>query len=133
MKYRCHSQSPNNPYATYYRDKGIKVCDEWCEDFWEFQRWSLAHGYQEGLTIDRIDGDGDYSPGNCRWVTAAENSKNQPKQKKRRKPRIATTPITDTQDFKSTMERLDERQKEAVKWFALGLMAVSEGRKEAAA
>jgi len=75
MKYRCHSKSPNNPYAKNYRDRGITVCEEWRESFEAFSEWALANGYQVGLTIDRINADGNYEPANCRWVTASENSK----------------------------------------------------------
>lgn len=75
MKYRCHSESPRNPYARYYRDKGIVVCDEWRSDFKVFEKWAHENGYKEGLSIDRIDSDGNYEPENCRWVTVSENSK----------------------------------------------------------
>ncbi|MBO6178495.1 MAG: hypothetical protein J6M62_11215 [Selenomonadaceae bacterium] len=79
MKYRCNSESKNNHYAPYYRDRGIRVCEIWSKDFFKFQEWSLENGYKEGLTIDRIDGNGNYEPSNCRWVTMAENSRNKQK------------------------------------------------------
>ena len=75
MRYRCNSDSPRNHYASRYRDRGIKVCNEWDTSFDDFKEWAMNHGYQEGLTIDRIDADGDYEPCNCRWVTKSENSK----------------------------------------------------------
>lgn len=59
-----------------YGGRGITVCDEWLNDPDAFVRWSLSHGYREGLAIDRIDNDKGYSPDNCRWVTAAENNQN---------------------------------------------------------
>lgn len=66
MKQRC-----SNPKATKYEiygGKGIKVCDEWL-DFMSFYNWSTQNGYNDDLSIDRIDGDKDYTPGNCRWTT----------------------------------------------------------------
>ncbi|MBQ6024581.1 MAG: hypothetical protein IJL20_03105 [Lachnospiraceae bacterium] len=75
MKYRCHSQSPNNHYAIHYRDKGIKVCEEWRNSFRAFYDWAMINGYKEGLVIDRINPEGDYEPDNCQWITASENSK----------------------------------------------------------
>lgn len=76
MKHRCHGQGTKDKNYAYYRDRGIEVCSEWRNDFGAFAEWSLANGYADGLTIDRIDCDGDYCPGNCRWVTVSENNKN---------------------------------------------------------
>lgn len=57
-----------------YRDRGITVCEEW-RHFRVFEAWALSHGWRKGLQIDRIDGDGDYCPENCRIVTAKENQR----------------------------------------------------------
>lgn len=57
-----------------YRDRGVRVCDEWTR-FPAFEAWAIAHGWRKGLQIDRIDGDGDYSPSNCRFVTRIENAR----------------------------------------------------------
>lgn len=51
-----------------------KVCDEW-NNFENFERWALANGYADNLTIDRINNKGDYEPENCRWVTLADNAR----------------------------------------------------------
>lgn len=59
-----------------YRDKGIRVCDEWASSYEAFHAWAEANGYEEGLTIDRMDNDGDYTPGNCRWVSQRRNARN---------------------------------------------------------
>lgn len=66
MKQRC-----NNPNATKYEiygGKGIKVCNEWL-DFNNFYKWATENGYEDSLSIDRIDGNKDYTPDNCRWTT----------------------------------------------------------------
>lgn len=59
-----------------YGGSGIKVCDEWANDFNKFKDWALSHGYEEDLTIDRIDPRKDYEPTNCRWVTMDVQAKN---------------------------------------------------------
>lgn len=72
MHNRC--EKPQEPAYRWYGAKGVKVCDEWTT-FEPFYAWAISNGYQEGLTIDRIDPDGDYCPENCRWITRSENSR----------------------------------------------------------
>ena len=72
MKDRC--RNANNRDYQWYGGNGICICKEW-EDYDAFREWAKDHGYQENLTIDRIDSEKEYSPDNCRWVTATENSK----------------------------------------------------------
>lgn len=72
MKYRC--SNPTDTKYDRYGGRGIKVCDEWVNNSRAFVLWALENGYKPGLTIDRIDNDGDYEPGNCRFVTRSENS-----------------------------------------------------------
>lgn len=72
MKNRCYN--PKNSSYEIYGGRGIKVCDEWKNDYVAFRKWALEFGYKEGLSIDRIDPDGDYAPYNCRFITLNENS-----------------------------------------------------------
>lgn len=71
---RCYN--PNDKRYPDYGERGIRVCDEWRNDKNSFFEWGKSHGCSEGLQLDRIDNNGDYSPENCRWVTPKQNSLN---------------------------------------------------------
>ena len=74
MKTRCYDINCHT-YSR-YGNRGIKVCDEWKNDFQTFYNWAMANGYQDNLTIDRIDVNGNYEPSNCRWVDKYTQSNN---------------------------------------------------------
>lgn len=74
MKERCGN--PKNRSYKHYGARGISVCDEWANDFSSFRSWAMSNGYSENLTIDRIDFNGNYEPGNCRFVTTAMQNRN---------------------------------------------------------
>lgn len=75
MKTRCYNK--NREDYKYYGGRGISVCTEWEHDFVAFREWALSNGYDDSLTLDRIDPDGNYCPSNCRWATAKEQGNNQ--------------------------------------------------------
>ena len=71
-----------NPKYKYYLDyggRGITICEEWKNNFKSFYDWAMSNGYEEnrGLSIDRIDNDGNYCPENCRWTTQTIQTRNQ--------------------------------------------------------
>lgn len=68
--------NPNNKDFDSYGGKGIIICDEWKNDFLPFRDWALSNGYQDNLTIDRKDNNGNYGPENCRWTTQEVQSRN---------------------------------------------------------
>jgi len=71
MKQRCENK--NSYDYKYYGRKGISVCEEWRNNYPAFKLWALLNGYDDNLTIDRIDHNGNYEPSNCQWLTQSKN------------------------------------------------------------
>lgn len=79
IKNRCYCKSTYE--YKWYGDRGIGMCDDWHYDFLKFREWAIANGYDDNAprgqcTIERIDRDGNYEPGNCKIATMLEQSQN---------------------------------------------------------
>lgn len=92
-KNRVHGQSPHGLYVTWrdmlsrcqnpkhksyhnYGGRGVNICSEWATSFERFAEWAISAGWKEGLTIDRIEVNGNYTPDNCKWSTRKEQAQN---------------------------------------------------------
>src|SRR5699024_10819152 len=71
---RCKTKSGN--HGKNYFQKGIRVCDEWLSNKESFYKWALDNGYNNNMTIERIDNDKGYNPSNCKWIPLSFQSKN---------------------------------------------------------
>lgn len=98
MKTRCYNK--NDPAYPDYGGRGIIVCAEWRNNFPAFWDWSHANNYAEGLTLDRKEVNGNYEPGNCRWVGYDVQARN------KRNNRADTVSVTAFNETKSIREWL---------------------------
>ena len=73
MKHRC--DNPNDTWYHNYGGRGISYYDEW-KEFMPFHYWAYSNGYKKGLTLERIDVDGNYGPSNCTWIPKSEQTNN---------------------------------------------------------
>jgi len=72
MRVRCYGRSKTDQWFR-YRAKNIQICDAWM-DYETFRKWAMSNGFEDGLSIDRIDNDGDYCPENCHFITRSEHA-----------------------------------------------------------
>jgi len=96
MLARCHRES--HRWFSHYGARGITVCEEWLS----FENFYADMGDPPpGLSIDRINVNGDYEPGNCRWTTPAEQARN----RRPFKPRRRRTSLAELQAYAAALAR----------------------------
>ena len=74
IKKRCYNKKSNSYHD--YGERGIIVCNEWLDSFENFKDWAINNDYEENLTIERINTNGNYEPSNCTWILKKDQAKN---------------------------------------------------------
>ncbi len=74
MMHRCYDEKSDRYYT--YGARGIKICEEWKNDFKIFAKWATDNGWKVGLSIERKDYNGMYCPENCTFITMKEQARN---------------------------------------------------------
>ncbi len=101
MRKRCSDRATGRARKNYF-DRGIRVCPEWESSFEAFFEWAMKNGYADNLQIDREDNDGNYEPGNCRWVTNTVNGRN------KRNTKLNECEVQDMHEAKKAGARLTD-------------------------
>lgn len=110
MKTRCFN--PNHKLWHCYGGRKITVCTEWL-NFENFMNWAYENGYKEGLSLDRIDNNGNYEPSNCQWINIGKNSQ------KRRRTKL------NYQIAVEIRKRINERSSDLAKEYGVAINTIS--------
>ncbi len=102
MKRRCDSPKIKN--YRHWGGRGIIVCDGWLNSFLIFCNWALDNGWREGLSLDRINNDGNYEPSNCRFITQADNNRNS------RQTKLSWETVTEIRNVKLLIPEITQQE-----------------------
>lgn len=103
IKRRCIDKKDS--HYKYYGGRGISVCEEWLGEhgFENFYKWAMSSGYEDGLSIERKDVNGDYCPENCTWIHLKYQAKNKTNTKRVNENKIALDAAKENKVIPSTM------------------------------